>query len=116
MRFLVDECSGPGLAEWLRSEGHDVASVFEIARGAPDEEVVRMASEEKRTIVTNDKDFGEMVFRKGHSHYGIVLLRLDDERTQIKIEVMRQLLSSYADRIGNNFIVVTEDQVRFARE
>ena len=34
MRFLVDECTGPAVARWLREQSHDVFSVFEEARGA----------------------------------------------------------------------------------
>lgn len=37
MRFLVDECTGPTVAKWLRDAGHDVFSVYEQARGAKDE-------------------------------------------------------------------------------
>lgn len=33
MRFLVDECTGPAVAHWLREHGHDVFSVYEEARG-----------------------------------------------------------------------------------
>ena len=43
MRFLVDECTGPAVAAWLRSKGHDVFSVFEEARGMDDEGIARKA-------------------------------------------------------------------------
>lgn len=33
MRFLVDECTGPAVARWLRDQQHDVFSVYEEARG-----------------------------------------------------------------------------------
>jgi predicted nuclease of predicted toxin-antitoxin system len=79
MRFLVDECTGPVLARWLRSEGHDVFSVFEQARGISDVAVIRTASDENRIIITNDKDFGEMAYRNKTLHCGIILLRLADE-------------------------------------
>ena len=37
MRFQVDECSGPAIADWLRSQGHDVFSVYDSARGQDDD-------------------------------------------------------------------------------
>lgn len=46
MRFLVDECTGPKLAAWLRDEGHQVFSVFDEARGAEDDEVIQRAYDE----------------------------------------------------------------------
>lgn len=33
MKFLVDECTGPAVAEWLRNQNHEVFSIFEEARG-----------------------------------------------------------------------------------
>jgi hypothetical protein len=42
-------------------------------------------------------------------------MRLEDERPANKIDVLRRLLESYADRVEDQFIVVTETRVRFAR-
>ena len=115
MRFLVDECTGPAVARWLQERGHDVFSVFDEARGMDDDNVVRKACAENRILITNDKDFGEKVYREGHRHKGIVLLRLDDERAASKIDVLGLLLKAYADRLTDCFVVATETQVRFAR-
>jgi predicted nuclease of predicted toxin-antitoxin system len=71
MRFIVDECAGPSLARWLREQGHDVFSVFELARGINDDEVFQIAFEDKRILITIDKDFGEKIFRERRLHHGI---------------------------------------------
>ena len=115
MRFLVDECTGPGVAAWLRGEGHEVFSVFDEARGIEDDQVVQKAYDENWILITNDKDFGEKVYRERHLHRGIIFMRLEDERATNKIQVLRKLLELYADRFADQFIVVTERQVRFAR-
>jgi predicted nuclease of predicted toxin-antitoxin system len=115
MRFMVDECTGPAVARWLRQRGHEVFSVYEDARGMDDDEVIRKASDENWILVTNDKDFGEKVYRERHPHRGVVLLRLDDERAGNKIDAVRRLLKDYAEEIPDCFVVVTETQVRFAR-
>jgi len=54
MRFLVDECTGPRVAQWLREAGHDVFSVYEQARGLDDETVIQQADRESRILITND--------------------------------------------------------------
>ena len=115
MRFLVDECTGPAVARWLRAQQHDVFSVYEEARGMDDEEVIQRAFAGNRVLITNDKDFGEKVYRERLPHKGVVLLRLTDERPSVKIDVLQRLFSTYADRIPDQFVVVTETKIRFAR-
>lgn len=111
----MDECTGPIVARWLRDEqGHAVFSVFEEARGAADVDIIEKAFREERILITNDKDFGEKVFKERRRHRGVVLLRLEDERPANEIEVLRRLLESYAERLLDNFVVATEDQVRFS--
>lgn len=116
MRFLVDECTGPGVAQWLRDRKHEVFSVFEEARGMADDDIIAKAFVENWILITNDKDFGEKVYREGRPHRGVVFLRLEDERTAIKIETIRRLLENYAEQLADRFVVVTETKVRFARK
>jgi predicted nuclease of predicted toxin-antitoxin system len=115
MRFLVDECTGPDVAHWLRKQNHEVFSVYENARGMEDDDIIQKALDENWILITNDKDFGEKVYRDGRLHRGIILLRLEDERVVVKINVIRKLLQSYADKLTDHFIVVTEKKVRIAR-
>lgn len=115
MRFLVDECTGPAVARWLSEQKHEVFSVYEEARGMTDDDVIAKACIENWILITNDKDFGEKIYRERRSHKGIVLLRLEDERAANKIAVLRGLLEGYAEQLANQFVVVTERQVRFAR-
>ena len=114
MRFLVDECTGSKVAQWLRGEDHEVFSVFDEARGMIDDEVLAKAFTENWILITNDKDFGGMVFRERRNHHGVVFLRLDDERAANKIEVLRRLLESYSEKLPEEFVVATETKVRFA--
>jgi predicted nuclease of predicted toxin-antitoxin system len=78
MKFLVDECTGPSVAAWLRDEGHEVFSVYEDVRGVEDDIILQKAFDENWVLITNDKDFGDKVFRNGRLHKGVVLLRLED--------------------------------------
>jgi len=116
MRFLVDECTGPAVARWLRSRGFEVFSVYDEARGLDDEAVLRKAFTEAWVLLTNDADFGTKVFRERRPHRGVVFMRLADERNANKIEILRLLLEEYSDRLADRFVVVSEKQVRFARD
>ena len=115
MRFLVDECTGPAVARWLRDQSHEVFSVYEQARGMADDDVLDKAHTENWILITNDKDFGEKVYREKKSHHGIVFLRLQDERAASKISALEKLLDGYDDKLADAFVVVSETQVRFGQ-
>jgi predicted nuclease of predicted toxin-antitoxin system len=115
MRFLVDECTGPAVARWLSENGHDVLSIYEQDRGCDDAGVLERANAELRILITNDRDFGEKVFREGRAHSGVVFLRLADERSASKIAVLERLLSAYGEHLGGRFVVASEDRIRFSR-
>jgi len=115
MRFLVDECTGPAVARWLREQKHEVFSVYDEARGMDDDSVIQKAHLENWILITNDKDLGEKIYREGQPHRGVILLRLEDERAVVKIKTLQRLLQSHADQLPNQFVVVTETRVRFAR-
>jgi len=115
MRFIVDECTGPSVAQWLREQKHEVFSIYDDSRGLDDESILQKAAAEDYILITNDKDFGELIFRDKKTHKGVVLLRLDDERAANKIRVLKILIERYADQLNNNFVVVTENAVRITR-
>lgn len=113
MRFLVDECTGPRVAQWLRDQGHDVFSVYEEARGSQDEDLLARALADAWILITNDSDFGELIYRERRRHRGVVFLRLADERVASKIAALQLLLDGHRDRLPDSFVVVTESTVRF---
>jgi uncharacterized protein with PIN domain len=53
MRFLVDECTGSAVAQWLRMQKHEVFSVYEEARGIDDDTVIAKAFDENWILITN---------------------------------------------------------------
>ena len=103
------------MARWLRTLGYDVLSVYDENPGLPDDDVLRWAESEKRVLITNDKDFGELVFRDAKSHAGVVLLRIEDERPANKKAVLEKLLRGHGKDIPGSFVVVSEDTVRITR-
>lgn len=76
MRFAIDACVPAQLAEELAALGADVASA--AGRPAmPDEEVLSGTVAQGRVLITNDKDFGDLVFRDGRVAVGVVLIRFE---------------------------------------
>jgi predicted nuclease of predicted toxin-antitoxin system len=113
VRFLVDECTGPIVARWLSTQGHEVLSIYDEARGLDDEAILIRACAEDRVIVTNDKDFGDLVFRKQMPHRGVILLRLTNPNPADQIAALDRFLASGTD-IAGGFVVVSEASIRVA--
>jgi predicted nuclease of predicted toxin-antitoxin system len=112
MKFLVDESTGSAVAEYLRSAGHDVLAVAEAMPQSEDPDILARAAGEGRIIVTNDKDFGELIFRSGKAHHGVLLLRLHDESSTNRVSVVKSVIEQYIDRLVGCFTVATEVGVR----
>lgn len=113
MRWLADECIDAGLVAYLRHSGHDVLSMAEIAPAANDAEVMALALREGRLLLTEDKDFGDLVFRRGARVPGIVLLRLDPAQHALK----RQRLDAAMTRFGEQgllgrYMIIEEARFR----
>jgi uncharacterized protein DUF5615 len=61
VRWLVDECVDADLVAFLRESGHDVVYMSDVDPRASDVDVLRRAHGENRLVLTEDKDFGDMV-------------------------------------------------------
>jgi len=112
MKFIVDECTGTAVVEYLRENGHDVVSVAETIPQCQDKTILNRAVHEQRILITNDKDFGDLIFRRGLSHHGVLLLRLQDDSATNRVRVVRAVFDRYSDVLKRNFLVATERRVR----
>lgn len=112
MRILANEnFPGPVIRE-LRCRGHDVTSVKETMRGAEDREVLARAQEEKRLVITFDKDFGELAYRFGlPAASGVVLFRLSGSSPDVDNARALAALESGIEWTGS-FAVVTDERIR----
>jgi predicted nuclease of predicted toxin-antitoxin system len=85
MRFLADESCDFRVVRGLRAAGHDVTAVIEISPGASDEAVIELAVRERRIFITEDPDFGQLVYASGQPTAGVILLRFPrDVRTRCR--------------------------------
>jgi predicted nuclease of predicted toxin-antitoxin system len=111
MRLLANENFPRVAVEVLRSLGHDVLWVAENCPSVRDEYVLDLAVRESRVLLTQDKDFGELAFRRGlPATSGIVLLRLLPIPSLVA-EFARKALGEHSDFRGK-FVVVEEGRIR----
>ena len=107
MKFITDEDLGVRVPKFLKSLGFDVIAAAQMARGKPDIDILEIANDQNRILITLDKDFGELVFKEKLIHSGVLFLRLRDESVENKKRVLLQELKSHKDHQGN-FIVIRE--------
>jgi predicted nuclease of predicted toxin-antitoxin system len=115
IKFIVDECTGPSVGRFLVSLGYDVYSVSDASPGWKDEQVLQKANAENWILVTNDKDFGELIFKQKLQHSGVTFMRLEDERITNKIIVLKNFFENYPDLDLSGFVVLTEKVVRLSK-
>ena len=115
MRFLLDESADYPLAKVLTDLGHDVTAIAHDYPGAlKDKDVLAIAQSEGKILITNDRDFGELIFRQRLSHSGVILFRLGAEDLQTKTAWLQHVLDNYAGELSH-FVVVTDRGVRVRR-
>jgi predicted nuclease of predicted toxin-antitoxin system len=85
MKFLIDENVGYSIIQYLRDKGFDLKSVSELFPSRDDVFIINTAYKEERIIVTNDKDFGYLIFKTKMPPPAIILLRFKDESPSVKI-------------------------------
>lgn len=115
MKFLADENVDKHIVERLRNDGHTILYVLEMESSISDEEVIQRANQELALLLTADKDFGELVFRRGRITYGVVLVRLTGLSPPRKAETVAIAIQEHADKLAQNFTVITSGAVRIRR-
>jgi predicted nuclease of predicted toxin-antitoxin system len=112
MRFLVDVGVGVVVESRLRAGGHDVRAVRDLDPRMKDDEILALAVREARTVLTMDKDFGELVYRSGEHHCGVLLMRLEDASGAVKADVVEEILRTHADELLGRFSVYQRGRLR----
>ena len=112
MRLLADENIPRLVVEFISSRGHDAIWIGKVAPGIRDRDVLSLATIQRRTLITFDTDFGELVFRLGlDAPFGIVLFRLPPDSPSGIAQSIVQALESQKDWV-NRFSVVDENRIR----
>ena len=77
--------------------------------------VIALAVEERRTLLTEDKDFGRLVFAHGERAHGVMLLRYPSSTRNHIASVVVQLTEEQGDRLNECFVVIRPGRIRMTR-
>ncbi len=112
MKYLADENISPIIVRALRESGHEVLHVLEVAPGIADEEVLGRAEASGSVLLTQDKDFGFLVFYQRRVSGGVVLLRLAGIPVDTKAALLLEVIQEYGADLPEHFTVVTQERIR----
>ncbi len=111
--IIADENIFRALIESLRNEGYDVISIFESYRGMDDASIAAFSLNPPRIVITEDKDFGKLVFEDKADVTGIVFLRfLNTERSLIINKLLSFLKNENLLSFTGKFVTITPDKIR----
>ena len=108
MRFMVDENGSRLLVQLLQAAGADVTWAAQLMPGADDLTVLRAATSDARTLVTEDSDFGRIIFEDGEpAPFGIVRYRFGHPNDRVRLEALVAEVERVGD-LSNRFLTMTD--------
>ena len=114
MRFLADECCDSAAVRTLRAHGHDVLAVSEYQHRSVDADVIGLALTENRILLTEDKDFGWLVFAGRIDSPGVILIRFPASARRLLAEAVLKLVDEHASQLVGAFAVLRPGAARIS--
>ena len=115
VRFSADVSLEDSFVKLLRDLKYDTKQISEIDCFMKDEEIIKLGLNQERVIITEDKDFGEKIYKERIFCYGIILIRVlnkDSLSLDRRIKNMSELLKFHSENLINNFTVISETKIR----
>ena len=115
MQFIADESCDFIVVRALREAGHDVIAVAELDAGLEDDKVVARALGEKRVLLTEDKDFGQIVFASGRPAPGVVFIRFPSGARSSLGEAVCAFVQENESALADSFCTLQPGRARISR-
>jgi predicted nuclease of predicted toxin-antitoxin system len=115
MKFLADEGVDRAVVEAIRRAGHDVRWMAEESEGTKDDAVLAAADRDGLILITEDKDFGDLVYRQHLHHRGVVLIRIVGISNIRKGRIVAQAILAHANALTGAFTVIQHSTIRIRR-
>ena len=94
----------------LREAGLDVMFIAEEAPAIKDWQVIQIAIQSERIILTHDRDYGELIFKYGHRPTaGVIYFRLKQYAPEEPAKMLLGLLADTAFNCHNTYTVIDDD-------
>ncbi|MGQ0622137.1 MAG: DUF5615 family PIN-like protein [Panacagrimonas sp.] len=116
MKWLADENIAGYAIQFLREAAHDVVAVREIAPGISDREVLALARQQHRVLLSFDRDHGDLIFNRGIlAPPAVIYLRLYPPSPEVLAAILKKVIALEPAVLTGQFTVATQDGLRQRR-
>ena len=115
MKFLADESVHAGVTLALRNAEHDVIAIAEQAPQTSDEDVATLAKAEGRILLTEDRDFGRLIYALAQEAVGIVYMRYPAGTRKAFARAVTKFVADHEDDLVGSFVVLQPGRSRISR-
>lgn len=112
--IIADENIPVPIIEKLRLANIETFSIFDNLRGISDKEIIEFAQNPPKIILTEDKDFGDLVFAYNQKKVSVILLRYH----YLELEKIESILINFLQNHlveEHSFVVITSKNIRIRK-
>ncbi|MEW5766642.1 MAG: DUF5615 family PIN-like protein [bacterium] len=102
----MDVCVGQAIRDYLVQKGYEARLVADSDPRMSDLEILTWAYQEKRVLITLDKDFGALAFQVGVPHAGVI--RLPNVPRQKRLELLEIVLTHYLTALQKQAVITVK--------
>jgi predicted nuclease of predicted toxin-antitoxin system len=113
MKLLANENFPLKSVLYLRNKGFDIISIGIDNPGIQDNEIIMIAINEVRTILTFDRDYGELIFKYNYKpKKGVIYLRIDTYNAEEPGKIIEDLINRSEFDFDNALTVIDYSGIR----
>lgn len=112
MRIIADESVNYLVVLELRQKGYEILFIAENHPSIEDKDILSISLNPPAIVITEDKDFGELVFKHKKNFVAVILLRYNASETTVIFERLFNLLEKHEQELFNAFVTVTASKTR----
>jgi len=112
LKILADENVDFRIVKEIRNNNFDVISILEKYRGMADKDVLQMAKDNHALLLTQDRDFGILVFAYKEKNTSIIFLRYDHTKVTEITQAIITVLNQYGSELYGKFVTITPSKIK----
>ncbi len=114
-QIVIDESVDYAIVQTLKHTRFSIISISDETPSIPDKQVLEIAYAHNALLITEDKDFGELVFRLQLKHKGILLIRMIKAKSSEKADAVLKVIEMHFNDMIDNFSVLDNLKLRIRK-